>query len=487
MANTLVLGIDVGTQGARGLVADERGHVIAHATQDFARMALPDLPAGHLEQNSDDWWIAARECLSAVVAQLREVGRDPREIVAGAVDSTSGTIVLLDAQRQPIRPALMYNDRRAENEAAEINNVSHEFCDKVGYRFNSSFALPKILWLARHEPENWARAQYVVHAADYIVGKLTGVFNVSDQSNSLKTGFDLVDFQWPAFIEESLGIERARLPRVVLSGEAIGPVSQQCAAATGLTTSTHIVAGMTDGSADQIASGAHRGGDWNTVLGTTITLKGLTRQLLKDPLGRVYCHRHPLGYWMPGGASNVGARVLDERFPHVDKAAFGRAAIELSPTPLTVYPLTQKGERFPFNQPDAVGFIEGDARSDEELYAAHLEGVAFTERLAYDVVTELGAEVGERIYTTGGGAQSREWMQIRADVLGRELARASNANAAMGCAIIAASRTLFSDIAEAAARMVQIDQVVAPREDLRACYEESYQRFLSALRKRGYI
>lgn len=468
-------------------MADERGQVIAHATKEFARVAIPDLPPGHLEQNPDDWWNAARECLSAVTAQLREAGRNTQEIVAGAVDSTSGTIVLMDAQQRPIRPALMYNDRRAGSEADKINEVSREFCGKVGYRFNSSFALPKILWLVRHEPENWARTRYVVHAADYIVGKLTGIFDVTDQSNALKTGFDLVDFQWPDFIEKEFGIEQARLPRVILSGETIAPVSQSCAVVTGLSTRTTIVAGMTDSSADQVASGAHRVGDWNTVLGTTITLKGLTRQLLKDPLGRVYCHRHPLGYWMPGGASNVGARVLDERFPGVDKAAFGRVALELSPTPLTIYPLTQRGERFPFHQPDAVGFTEGEARNDEELYAAHLEGVAFTERLAYDVVTELGAEVGERIYTTGGGAKSLEWLQIRADVLGRELARASHANAAMGCTIIAASHTLFNDIAEATAQMVQIDQVIAPREDLQVRYEEACQRFLTALRQRGYV
>jgi xylulokinase len=107
--------------------------------------------------------------------------------------------------------------------------------------------------------------------------------------------------------------------------------------------------------------------------------------------------------------------------------------------------------------------------------------------LAYDVVAELGAEVGERIYTTGGGAKSLEWTQIRADILGRELARASNANAAMGCAIIAASQTLFADIAEAAAQMVQIDRVVAPRAAFAARYAESYQRFLGALRQRSYI
>ncbi len=483
----LVLGIDVGTQGARVLAADPRGHIIAQEARGFARLSTPDLPPGHLEQDPNEWWNATRECLRGAVAQLRAQGLDPREIVAGAVDSTSGTIVLLDAQQQPLRPALLYNDRRAQAEADEINAASLAFQQKVGYRFNSSFALPKILWLARHEPETWKRTRLVVHAADYIVGKLTGVFDASDQSNSLKTGFDLVDFEWPPFVEQGLGIERRRLPRVVRSGEFIAHVSKECADETGLARTTQIVAGMTDGSADQVASGACRLGDWNSVMGTTLILKGLTPQLLHDPLGRVYCHRHPLGYWMPGGASNVGAQALDAGFPNVDKKAFDRAALELSPTALTIYPLTQKGERFPFNRPEARGFVEGEARSEHELYAAYLEGVAFVERLAYDVVRGLGAEVKGRIFTTGGGARSVEWMQIRADVLRAELARAVNANAAMGSAITAASRTLFENLEEAAAQMVTVDCVISPRQELLPRYGEAYQRFVAALRRRGFV
>lgn len=483
----LVLGIDVGTQGARVIVAEARGRVVAQATREFARVTQPGLPLGYIEQDPEEWWRATRAGLQAVLAQLREQGRRADEIYAGAVDSTSGTIVLLDADQRPVRPALLYNDRRAQRETDEINAVGAAFCAKLGYRFNSSFALPKILWLRRNEPSAWARTARVVHAADYIVGKLTGKFDVTDQSNALKTGFDLSEFEWPAFIESALGIETARLPRVIRSGEGIGRVSHACAQETGLTTRTRIVAGMTDGSADQIASGARAPGDWNTVVGTTLIFKGLTRELLRDPLGRVYCHLHPLGYWMPGGASNVGARVLDERFPNVDKRAYDRAALALAPTSLVVYPLAEKGERFPFIQPDAIGFVLGAPQSEQELYAAHLEGIAFVERLGYEVLRGLGAQVGARIFTTGGGASSVEWMQLRADVLGCELARAANAHAAMGAAIIAASRTLYMNVDVAAARMAQIERVVAPRADFQARFQARYQKFRAALEQRGYI
>ena len=185
-------------------------------------------------------------------------------------------------------------------------------------------------WLATSPRRGRARGS-VAHAADYIVGKLTGVYDVSDQSNVLKTGFDLIDFAWPPFIESELGIDTRRLPRVVRTGEAIARVSKECAAETGLDERMSIVAGMTDGCADQIASGARAIGDWNTVLGSTLIFKGMTRDLLVDVQGRVYCHRHPMGYWMPGGASNVGARALDVRFPKVDRLACDREAIAFRP------------------------------------------------------------------------------------------------------------------------------------------------------------
>jgi sugar (pentulose or hexulose) kinase len=483
---TLVLGIDVGTQGVRAVAADASGHLIAQAKSRFERINLPDLPAGYFEQDPAEWWQATRDCLRSIVAQLRDQGLASGNIVAGSVDSTSGTIVLLDAKNQALRPALMYNDRRAEAETAQVNDVGKVHCAKLGYLFNSSFALPKVLWLARHEPETWTQTKRVAHAADYIVGKLTQTFDVSDQSNSLKCGFDLADGAWPGFIESHLGIETRRLPRVVFTGEPIATISKECAEETGLDERTTIVAGMTDGCADQIASGARQIGDWNTVLGTTLIFKGLTKELLVDPQGRVYCHLHPMGYWMPGGASNVGARAIDERFPNVDRRAFDCEALKVSPTALTIYPLLQKGERFPFNREDAEGFIIGQSSSDLESYAGHLEAIACVERLGYDVLRSLGAPIGSRIYTTGGGAVSAEWLQIRADVLNSELARAANASAAMGSAIIAASRTLFANLADASEQMVQLDCVVEPRLASVPLYEEVYQRFTTEIHRRDY-
>jgi sugar (pentulose or hexulose) kinase len=487
MQSRLFLGVDVGTRGSRVVVADSRGNAVAHAYQEFATMSLPALPPGYSEQHPADWWDATRRCLQRVVAQLREQGRGASDIVAGAVASNSGNVVLLGAQNQPLRPAIMYDDRRAQTEVAEVNRMSKALRRKLGYRFNSSFGLPKLVWLARHEPKIWDKTCYSVQAADYVVGKLTAIFDASDQSQALKMGFDVMGSKWPPFIERKLGIAVRRLPRVIHAGEVVACISKECAEETGLDPATYIIAGMTSGSAAHIASGARYVGDWNTALGTTLHLKGLAKHLLRDPLGRVYSHLHPMGYWMPGGESSVGARILEARFPNLDKETFNRAAVGLSPTALVAFPLLRKGECFPFIMPDAEGFVEGQAKSEQEHYAAQLEGIACVERLSYEVLKSLGAEIRERIYTTGVGSQSVEWMQIRADVMGVEFARPANASAAMGSAIIAASRTHFSDVFEASAQMVKMDRVVRPRVKMVPRYEELYRRFLEACRQRGYL
>jgi D-ribulokinase len=487
MKNPLVLGIDVGTEGVRVVIADTTGRVMEDVYQEFSQAAIPALPPGYLEQNPQDWWDAVVLCLRQALSGLHKHGYTSDEIVAGAVDSKSGIIVLLDEEKQPLRPALLHDDCRAQAEAQDVNEESAALQKKLGYRFDASFSLPKILWLLRHEPENWKKTRCIAHAADYIVGKLTNVFCATDQNNALKTGFDLVDFSWPAFIDSNLGIEEHRLPWVMRSGETVYHVSKQCADETGLAQTTRIVAGTTSPRANQIASGARRIGDWNTQLGTPIVVRGLTKDLLIDPLGRFYCHLHPQGFWMPSGTSSVSAHVLDERFPNLNKGNFSQSALFLAPTSLLVYPLAGKDEGFVNNYPKVESFVEGQVQSEQELYVAHLEGLAYIERLIYGVLSSLGAEIRERIYTTGNGAENLEWMQIRADVLGMECARVENANAAMGSAIVAASRTLFTSIEEASAKMVRLDRVISPRPPMVLHYADSYPAFLDACRRHGLV
>jgi xylulokinase len=483
-----VIGLDVGTQGARALVCGADGSILASASQTFS---LPTKAVvsetGSLVQDPGDWWTAAAACVRIVISDLRNLGISPAEIRGVAVDSTSGTIIATDASGNPLAPAIMYNDVRSVAEAEECNAAGSALTEKLGYRFSASFGLPKILWLKKHEPKLFDAASCFIHAADYIVGRLTGNFRISDSSSAMKTGYDLIEKRWPEFIESSLGIPIDKLPKVVPPGEIIGEVSEECSRETGLAAGTKVIAGVTDGTAGFLASGAAKVGDWNSTIGTTMVLRGISSDLIKDPKGRVYCHSHPQGYWLPGGASNSGAECLSKLFHGKNLDELGAYVPVYSPTSLLVYPLIRKGERFPFSDPNAEGFIVGEPRDSRDLFTAYLEGIAFVERWSFEVLQSLGAFVGDSVYTTGGGAKSTEWMQIRATVLNRRVIRPQWFECAIGTAAVAASSTIFSGLDEAVRGMVKTGESVDPDPSKSAAYEHKYVAFRDACTARGYV
>lgn len=468
----LFLGIDVGTQGARALAVGADGEIAAQSAQTFREADIPDLDTGRFEQRPEAWWEACVAAISEITAAL-----GPDQLKAVAVDSTSGTILPVNTRGEPLRPALMYNDGRSIEEARIVNAAAGDFTKKLGYRFGASFGLPKIIWLKRHEPNVFERTWKFIHPADFIAGKLTGEFGLSDYSNALKTGFDLVDLRWPSFIESAGLLSLEKLPAVIAPGERIGAVSESCAEETGLAAGTPVVAGVSDGTAGFIASGAARPGEWNVTLGTTLVARGVSETLVKDPEGRIYCHRHPDGWWLPGGASSAGGECLERVFGRDDLAALDESAGRLPPTGILVYPLVKRGERLPFVKEDAEGFVTGEQQDRTALYRAYLEGAAYVERWILELMESLGAQVDGAIRATGGGAKSRVWLQIRADVLNRPVVRPAVTECAMGAAIVAASRTAFGSLGEASARMVRTDLRVEPDAANAALYDDLYRAF----------
>lgn len=482
----LVAGLDIGTQGVRVLLADLSGRVLAEAESPFPReMTLPQA-SGAFEQDPRHWRKALLGALREATARLSALGHSPEEIVALSAAGTSGTLCLVDTAGEPVSPALMYSDSRAEVSAVRSCGAAWE--EALGTQFGASFGLCKLVWVARHRPARLEAARWILSPADLALGWLSGIWGVSDWTNALKMGYDVTARAWPAFIGQALGLPTEKLPRIDAPGTPIGSVSAQAAAETGLSPRTLVALGATDGNASQCASGAVSLGEWNSTLGTTLVLKGVSSHLVRDPLGRVYCHLHPDGaLWLPGGASNTGGDALAQRFRPEVLQALNAAALERMPTDLIVYPLARKGERFPFSAPEAQGFILGEPEDEVTLYTAHLEGLAYVERLAYETVSALGAPVGGVIYATGGVTHSRAALQIRADVLQRELAVPAVPSAAMGAAILAARAAAYASVREAAQAMVRIAERVAPRPEFAAPYAERYALFVKACRERGYL
>jgi xylulokinase len=449
------------------------------------------MPGWH-EQNPEDWWGAAIACLGAAASKAADAGH-PREALGRlAVTSTSGTILLVDDAGRPLRPAILYSDNRSAEEAERINQIGGLLTDKMGYRFSASFALPKILWLAEHEPKA-LDAGRICHAADFLVGRLTGRYDVSDTANVLKTGYDLLDGRWPAFFG-GLGLPLGRFPSVLRPGEPIARVTTDVAERTGLSRMALVVAGATDGTAGFLASGACQVGQWCSTLGTTLVLRGVSREIVRDPLGRIYCHAHPEGLWLPGAASNVGGECLKARFKGKNLARLDAQVARHLPNKLLLYPLVRRGERFPFVDPEAEGFVRGRARSQRQLYAAHLEAVAFVERWGFEIMAQLGLPIASTlprvsnpregknagpIFASGGATASNVWLQLRADVLDRPIRVAANAHSAKGAALLAASSALGS-LGEAIARMVRFEKSIEPQPTLRSYLDEKYARFREA-------
>ncbi|OGO33415.1 MAG: hypothetical protein A2Z16_00880 [Chloroflexi bacterium RBG_16_54_18] len=479
--NRVVVGIDLGTQGVRVMAFRPDGILV---TSEHTRLTgnYPDLPPGWHQQNPEEWWQAVVSCLQKSSLSWPT----GTSVDALCVTSTSGSLVALDRSGQPLYPAIMYNDNRSHSYVAEVQAAGVEIEKKLGYAFNTSFALPKIVWLAREQPEVFSKARYLVSPTDFITGRLGADYNHSDTSNALKTGYDLLADEWPGFIQRDLNIPLERLPQVCLPGKVIGKISNSGARQSGLLKGTPLIAGATDGVAAQIASGALTPGAWNSALGTTLVIKGITENLLVDPQQRIYCHRHPAGWWMPGGASNTGAEWIKVEFSDQDPSMLDQLAEGLVPTRITRYPLARKGERFPFFAPQAQGFCIGEPGSQLEAFAAGLEGLAMLERMAYETLSQIGAQVSENIYITGGGARSDLWSTIRASTLQRTLVRPAIRETAMGAALLAASAVWYGDLSEAARRIVRYDREFEPQVRLHENYQEKYGRFKHEMQLRGY-
>jgi sugar (pentulose or hexulose) kinase len=243
---------------------------------------------------------------------------------------------------------------------------------------------------------------------------------------------------------------------------------------------------MTDACASQLAAGASVPGQFVSVLGSTLVLKGANHDLVADPAGAVYSHRHPDGWWLPGGASSTGAQALTAGFAGRKLARLDDLAARHGPARGLVYPLVGRGERFPFAAADAEAFTLGDLADEVERYRATLEGVAFVERLGYERLAALGAVVDPPISVTGGSSVSPVWNRIRAAVLGVPLVVKPAASTALGACILAAAGTLHPDLSTAMEAMAVNGERVVPEQDEQDALERNYQRFVAAVIERGW-
>jgi len=470
------LGLDLGTQSVRALAVTASGEIVGAGTQPLASRRS----GVRHEQDPEAWWQAVAAASSEAMQTLR-----PGAVRGVAVDATSGTILLVDHAGKPLTPGVMYDDAWAAAYVDRVNRAGERVWTDLGYgRMQPSWALPKLLWLLDEYPQ-LRRGARLAHQSDFVSRRLVGHDVPSDLSSALKTGAHLIEERWPDEVMDALGVPPDLLPKLVRSGTVIGAVSRAAAPVTGIAAGTPVIAGMTDGCAAQLGAGALSPGRWNSVLGTTLVLKGVTHELMADPLGVVYSHRAPNGDWLPGGASSCGAGLISRDFAGRDLDELSRAASACEPAGMLAYPLASAGERFPFVAPEAREFAIGGDGSEGDRFAAILQGIGYVERLCYDYLDLLGAPLDGDLLLTGGATKNEYWCQLRADILGRPVALPDNSEPALGMALLAASPG--RNPADVAAEMVRIRVTIDPRAGSDERFSAPYVALVDELEGRGWL
>ena len=411
----LAVGIDIGTSGSRAVAM----------RADFSIIASTAAPLERFGMNSRDpavWWAAVEATLDELLSQI-----DRDAVRAIAVDGTSGTVLPVDGAGRPLAEPLMYNDRVAEE---PILAAIADMAPNASAAHGATSGLAKALWFQR-----LPGIHAVLHQADWIAGQLSGRFDVSDENNSLKTGYDAEARRWPEWIAAT-GMCMEILPSVVRPGNVIGGLTAAAADQFGLGRNVAVIAGTTDGCASFLATGAATTGEGVTALGSSLTIKILSDGPIFAPRYGIYSHR--LGdMWLAGGASNTGGKVLARHFSLARIIELSAAIDPATETGLGYYPLGSPGERFPIADPALQPRLMPRPDSDADYLKAMLEGIAAIEALGYRRLAELGAPRLTSVRSVGGGAANPAWTAIRQRKLGVAFLAALSDQAAAGTARLA--------------------------------------------------
>ncbi|TIN31126.1 MAG: carbohydrate kinase [Mesorhizobium sp.] len=382
-----VIGIDIGTSGARAVAMRPDFSIAGHSAVPLDRF-------GRDGRAPTAWWQAVKAALTELLS-----GIDRAAVRAIAIDGTSGTLLPVDTAGRP----LMYNDKVDDDDT--LAAIARE-APAASAAHGATSGLAKALRF-----QSLPGIAMVLHQADWIAGNLSGRFDVSDENNALKTGYDVEARRWPDWITAA-GMRMELLPRVVEPGDITGVLTAAAAELFGLPRDVAVVAGTTDGCASFLATGAAAIGDGVTALGSSLTIKILSDRPISAPRFGIYSHR--LGNtWLAGGASNTGGKVLAQYFPLARIIELSAAIDPRTDTGLGYYPLPATGERFPIADPALPPRLAPRPADDADYLKAMFEGIAAIEALGYDRLAELGAPALTSVRSVGGGAANPAWTAIR--------------------------------------------------------------------------
>lgn len=477
-----LLGLDISTTGAKALIIDERGTVIAsHNTPQTLSTPFPLWS----EQHPSDWWDGIAQSIRAALSSANLKGTD---IAAVGLTGQMHGLVLLDKDGNVLRPAILWNDGRTQAQCDEMTaKIGFErLIELTGNRALTGFTAPKILWVRQHEPDVYAQAAHILLPKDYIRYQLTGDYHTDLAGAAGTSLLNVRERAWSTEVLDALEIPLEWMPKVHEGTEITGVISARAAEITGLAAGTPVVGGGGDQAAGAVGMGAVS----PNIIGLTVGTSGVVFAPLStyayEPQGRLhaFCHAVPNQWHFMGVMLSAAGSLQWYRDTFAPQTPFDALVDAAGGVPagsegLLFMPYLT-GERTPHPDPLArAGFVGFTPRHTlQHATRAVLEGVAYGLKDAFTLIEAVGIPSDAQVRISGGGAKSPLWQQIIADVLGLPLVNVNTTEGgAFGAALLASvGAGVFGDVQSACAATIQTGETVTPSQDS-ARYAEQYAAY----------
>ncbi len=504
--NVYLAAVDAGTTGERTMLFDKNGNIVAWKYLEHP--SYSPKPAW-VEQDATDWWDRICKTSKAVLKEAANKGVKPNMIVGISVTNQRETIVPVNKNAEPLRKAIVWQDRRVVSQCNWIKeNIGEDTVYNItGLTVDPYFSAPKIMWIKEHKPKIYDETYKFLLVHDYIIAKLTDAFITSWDNASRTMLFDIRKFNWSDRLLDGTGIDRDKMPEPQPSGKIVGEVTGKAAEETGFAKGTPVVCGGGDQQCGAIGVGVVQQGRIKATTGTGTFILSFLDKPNFDPEKRVLCSCHAVpGKWVQEASMfSTGTiyRWFRDEFGHMEKAVAEITGIdpyELLNREAAASPVGSKGVLViphfvgagaPYWNPYARGVVLGLAvgHTRRDFVRAILEGVAMEIRKNIEVMKTLGIHIKE-MRVTGGATRNPDFNQIQADVYGLPVLRGSVEEAtALGCAILAGVGTgVFKNIQEATDKMVHITERYEPNLENKKVYDKLFKihcKVYDALSKAG--
>ncbi|MBP3348846.1 MAG: xylulokinase [Clostridia bacterium] len=483
------IGVDIGTSGTKTVLFDQYGNKITSSTVEYP---LHQPKNGYAEQDPNDWWSATVKTISDVVTNSAVA---PCDIVGIGLSGQMHGLVMLDEDNKVIRPSIIWCDQRTGAECADIERLvgKERLIQITANPALTGFTASKIMWVKKHEPENYSRTRHILLPKDYVRFMLTGQYatEVSDAS-----GMQLLDVPnrcWSDEVLQKLDIDKDLLGKVYESAQITGYVTKEAAQLTGLCQGTPVVGGAGDNAAAAVGMGVVRNGRTFTTVGTSGVVFAHTDDIVIDPKGRVhtFCCAVPNAWHIMGVTQAAGlslrwlrdtvctSEIAQAQQEDVDPYVIMDEEALTSPIGANklLYLPYLMGERTPHLDPNARGCFVGLSaiHNRGDLIRSVMEGVAYSLKDCLGVFDEMDVAYNN-MYLCGGGARSSVWRRMLADVFEVPCSRTlSDEGPALGVAILAlVGAGVYDNVPDACDAIVKTKDTVENHQRNSADYKKYY-------------